>query len=751
MSAWASSAQKKFTISGYISDATSGERLRNASVIITNKNAGTTSNEYGFFSITLPSDSIDLVITYSGKTSFASNFFLKEDVQLDVKLESLSNLNEVVVTSKKSAIQNQTQMSKISIPVETIKSLPRFLGEVDIMRAIQMLPGIQAGSEGQSGIYVRGGGPDQNLILLDGVPVYNASHLFGFFSVFNADAVKSVDVIKGGFPARYGGRLSSVVDIQMKEGANDKLHGEGGIGLIASRLTLEGPFKKGKESSFMISGRRTYIDLLAMPFILASTEGVKTGYFFYDLNAKANFKLNDKNHLYLSGYLGNDKFYANESYDGSKFKNNLHWGNATTVARWNHLFNKKTFGNLTASYTRYLFDISSEEKNSGNQNFYLHYFSGINDLSVKYDLDYLPNPNHFLKAGVSTIFHTFKPGAFQQKDQSGGYTWDTTLGQGKIHTKEYEAYIEDDIKLSNKVKLNAGLHFTLYQSGNKTYSSLQPRFSTRYLLTPQFSIKASYARMNQYIHLLSNSGIGLPTDLWVPVTPRVPPQVADQLAAGLAYSLHNKYEFSVEAYYKKMNNVLEYKEGSSYISPFTSWEDNVTVGKGDSYGAEFFAQRQKGKLTGMLGYTLSWTNRIFDELNFGKKFPYRYDRRHDFKIAGVYKISERIELSTEFVYGTGQAITLPEQVYQTPGGNEIEVNGGRNAYRMPAYHRMDFAASFSKQKKRHMRTWVFSIYNVYNRKNSFYIYRDTRMNGDPVFKSVSVFPILPSFSYQFKF
>ncbi|MDB5191973.1 MAG: hypothetical protein JWQ96_1536, partial [Segetibacter sp.] len=696
------SLAQKHTISGYVSDKKTGERLRGASVYLSDKNLGTTSNNFGFYSITLPADSVSLLITYAGFTPFERRLLLNKDITIDVALDPSKEMEEVVVkTSKKPSIQVRTQMSSVDLPIETIKSLPRFLGETDIIKAIQLLPGVQAGSEGQSGIYVRGGGPDQNLILLDGVPVYNVSHLFGFFSVFNADAVKSVELVKGGFPARYGGRLSSVLDIQMKEGNNKELHGEGGIGLIASRLTLEGPFKKGKESSFIVSGRRTYIDILAQPIIKAQTEGLNTGYYFYDLNAKANVKMSEKDHLYISGYFGNDRFYAKEKLQEVTTNAGLTWGNATAVARWNHLFNQKLFGNLTAHYSRYNFDINSEEKSRTNANEYykLRYFSGIEDISGHYDIDYLPNPNHFIKMGTGITFHHYKPGAIQAKEAYPGSAGiDTLIKYQFIRARETDTYIEDDIRLSSRLKSNLGLHFTTFSVNNKTFTSLQPRVAVRYLLNPDLSVKASYAQMNQYLHLLTNSGIGLPTDLWVPVTTKIPPQKSQQFATGLAYNYKNSYEVSVEGYYKKMDNVIEYAEGASYIDPTGNWEDKVETGKGWSYGAEFFVQRKKGKTTGLMGYTLSWTNRQFANLNFGNVFPYRYDRRHDFKTAVVHKVSKRVELSADWVFGTGQAISLPAEKYMDAGGREIEVYQKRNGFRMSPYHRLDVAATFTKVK-----------------------------------------------------
>lgn len=743
------------TISGYVSEKKTGERLIGASVYLSGRNMGTTTNTYGFYSLTVPADSVRLTATYVGCVPFTKSMRLQQDLVCNIELESAKDIKEVVVVGKKNSIQERTQMSSVDIPIQTIKSLPAFLGEADVMKAIQLLPGVQAGNEGSTGIYVRGGGPDQNLILLDGVPVYNASHLFGFFSVFNADAIRSVELVKGGFPARYGGRLSSVVDINMKEGNKNKLHGEGGIGLIASRLTLEGPIQKGK-SSFMVSGRRTYYDVLAKPFIKGNIKG---GYYFYDLNGKANFKLTDKDHLYISGYFGNDKFYAKEKQNGdestsSSFNTNLRWGNATAVGRWNHQYNNKLFGNLTAYYSHYNFLISTQNKSTfsgSNEEFLLKYRSGINDKAVKYDFDYIPHPNHYIKTGVSYVYHTYKPGAQQTKVELGGMKQDTTVGSKDINAGEIDAYIEDDIKLTNSLKANIGVHWTGFSVQNNFCQSVQPRLALRYLINDRLSAKASFVQMNQFIHLLTNSSIGLPTDLWVPVTAKIPMQKSYQGAAGIAYTHNTGIEMSVEGYYKTMQNVLEYKEGASFFNASNTWEEKIETGTGKSYGLELFLQKKKGRFTGMMGYTLSWTTRHFDNLNNGKEFPYRYDRRHDFKVAGIYELAKNIEVSAEWVYGTGNALTLPVGYYNGPDGNTVQVFGERNGYRMPSYHRADVSIKFSKQRKNWERAWVISAYNVYNRKNPFYIYNSTNSQGNAVFKQMSLFPIIPSISYQFKF
>lgn len=752
-------AQQRYTISGYISEKNSAERLIGATVFLPLKNIGTTSNTYGFYSITVPAsnDSIELRVTYIGYDPIMLKLVPNKNQALNIEMEAAKTLKEVVVTSQRDALQTTTQMSTIELPIATIKSLPAFLGEVDILKAIQLLPGVQGGNEGTSGLYVRGGGPDQNLILLDGVPVYNASHLFGFFSVFNADAIRNVEIIKGGFPAHYGGRLSSVIDINMKEGDKNKIHGEGGMGIIASRLTLEGPIQKGK-SSFMISGRRTYIDILAAP--LLNRDGLRTGYYFYDLNGKVNFRLGKKDHIYLSGYLGDDKFYAdeedNDPYTSYSSNTNLRWGNITGVARWNHEFSPKLFGNLTTYYSQYKFVISSSQQSTstgtGSKDYFLiKYASGIDDKTVKYDLDFLPGPNHFIKVGAGMINHTYSPGALETKASSVGQNLDTTVGNESTTANEIDVYAEDDMRISDKFKMNIGVHWTGFDVKGNFYNAIQPRVALRYLLNDKLSLKSSFVEMDQFIHLLTNSSVGLPTDLWVPATQKVPFERCYQGAAGLAYTHDNGVEVSVEGYYKIMKNVIEYKEGASFFSATTSWEDKVLSGTGKSYGAELFVQKKKGRLTGMLGYTLSWSNRQFDELNNGASFPYRYDRRHDFKIAMVYTLTKRIELSAAWVYGTGNAITMPIGFYRGPNGNDLTIYGERNGYRMPAYQRGDVSIKFTKIKKRWSSSWIVSVYNVYDRRNAFYIRNERDYYGYTNFKQISLFPILPSISYEFKF
>ena len=780
---------QKATISGYISDNSTGEKLIGASVYDINRQVGTTTNLYGFFSLTVDTGEVRLTISYVGYGDITETIQLKEDVFKNISLEMGRELEEVVISATNSEkIHEQTQMSSIKIPMKQIEKLPAFMGERDILKTIQLLPGIQSGSEGTSGLYVRGGGPDQNLILLDGVPVYNASHLFGFFSVFNSSAINNVEIIKGGFPARFGGRVSSVLDIRMKEGNNKKISGEASIGLVSSKLTIEGPIIKDK-TSFIVSGRRTYIDILAQPFIGAFAKNggsnVKAGYYFYDLNAKINHKFSDKSRIFLSTYTGKDRAYTKleDSYTDmgnqfdEKFESSLEWGNITTALRYNQIINKKLFANVTATYSRYQFDlgfnatsnITPQDSTAYSERFGFNYLSGIYDWGGKIDFDYMPGPNHYIRFGIGDIYHTFTPGVNTSVVQAGQTNIDTTFGSDNIYAHEISGYIEDDIKIGARLKINPGIHYSMFLVRDTSYLNFEPRFSANYLLKDNLSIKASYSRMAQYLHLLTNGTIGLPTDLWVPVTDSVPPVVADQYALGLAYTLKDKYEISIEGYYKKMNNLIEYKDGASFFGSSENWDKKIELGTGYSYGVECFLQRKVGKTSGWVGYTLSWSNRQFDNLNFGRMYPYKFDRRHDVSIALVQETDRKIgkkewkvDFGLTWVYGTGNSISLPISTYRAYDAmsyneyekgvyNVIENYVDRNNFREPAYHRMDFSTTFTSTKGKFEKSWNISVYNLYNRMNPYYLFFDTNNNGDQVLKQLSLFPIIPSFSYSIKF
>jgi TonB dependent receptor/TonB-dependent Receptor Plug Domain/CarboxypepD_reg-like domain len=780
---------QRATISGTITDRASGETLIGATVQELRSRQGTVTNTYGFYSLTLSSqDSVVLSVSYVGFKPLIFKTKLRENIKLDFSLEESAVLQEVeIVAERYERIEDRAQMSRIDIPIEQIKKVPAFLGEKDVLRALQLLPGVSGGGEGQSGVYVRGGGPDQNLILLDGVPVYNASHLFGFFSVFNADAIKDVSLVKGGFPARYAGRLSSVIEINMKEGNDQSYHAEGSIGLVASKMTIEGPIKQGK-SSFIVSGRRTYIDLLARPLIRRAFEGNGVaGYFFDDLNAKINYKLSDNDRLYLSYYGGRDKFYlnfeekessGNERYE-DQFESGLGWGNRTAALRWNHIFTPKLFANTTATYSRYRFETISGAENRNFQSdvlteenrFRLSYLSGINDWAAKIDFDYLPNPAHYVRFGASAILHTFSPGEFRSSifvadaQNPQGEKVENNFIEPKVFGTELGLYAEDDWKITDRLRVNAGLHAAGFLVKDKSYFSLQPRLNARYTIVRGWSAKVAFSTMQQPIHLLTNETIGLPTDLWLPSTPLVRPETSWQVAAGSAKTFGKDYEFSVELYYKEMNNVIAFREGSSAFD-FRGWENRILQGNGTAYGSEFFLQKKKGKLSGWVGYTLSWAWRQFDGINFGERYPYKFDRRHDFEITASYKFNDRITLGATWVYATGNAVTFANSRYLGPFNygfgqflSEVEHTPNRNNFRLPAYHRLDWGLDFTKRKKRYERTWSFGAYNSYSRRNPFFLFLDNEStvqpNGDivtkPVLKKAALFPIIPYVNWGFKF
>lgn len=765
---------QKYTISGFISDFKNGERLIGASIYDQKSRLGTITNAYGFYSLTLPKGNYEITFAQTGYGPVNQEIELSSDITLNIDLNQEIKISEVtVVADKVGSKVESSQMSQVNLSTETIKSIPALLGEVDVIKAIQLLPGVQSGTEGTSGMYVRGGGPDQNLILLDGIPVYNVNHLFGFFSVFNADGINAVQLITGGFPARYGGRLSSVLDISMKEGNNSGLHGTGSIGIVASRLTLEGPIIKDK-MTFIVSGRRTYIDILARPLIKmqeSSDEKINMGYYFYDLNTKINYKFSDKSRLYLSAYMGNDKAYAKSSYNYqsngnySKEEFKLRWGNIIAALRWNYMFSNKVFSNTTLSYSRYQFltGIEDESKYDGEkQHFKFSYISGIDDWAGKFELYYVPGPNHYFRFGVNNTYHTFNPGVHVYNELYNGNELDTTIGNKKIHANETFIYIEDEINLG-KFKTNLGVHASGFYVDQKTYLNIEPRLSVRYLVNKNWSIKAAYTIMNQYIHLLTNSTIGLPTDLWLPVTDSIKPQHSEQYAIGSAIALKSGFELGIEAYYKKMDNLIEYKEGASFMAVNEDWQSKIEMGQGWSYGIEFLIRKNTGKTTGWIGYTLSWANRKFEAISESKIFPAKYDRRHDISFVLAHKFNEKVDMGLSWVFGSGNTATLPTEKYSSSTNylsnyyySEIEYFETRNNFRMPTYHRLDFSINLHKQKKRGTRTWSFGAYNAYSRKNPFFIYIDYDYNYQTntekkVVRQVSLFPIIPFISYQFKF
>jgi outer membrane cobalamin receptor len=774
------------SISGFIRDEATGENLVGAAVLDQRSGAGTASNPFGHYSLQIKTDSVQMIFSYVGYQRASLSFRLRGDTTINIDLKQ-AVLDEVVVNATRTEdIQQTTSMSKFTIPVEQIKSIPTLFGERDVIKVLQLLPGVQGGSEGNSGLYVRGGGPDQNLILLDGVPIYNASHLYGFFSTFNADAINHIELVKGGFPARYGGRLSSVVDVTMREGNKEHVKGRASIGIISSKVLLEGPIDKN--STFLVSARRSYLNLLKSGIFSKSPGQIANKYFLYDLNGRFNYRVNKNNRIFLSAYNGGD--VAN-SGSGEKFEDEhesyandqqsaINWGNTLVALRWNHVYGPRLFSNISTTYSKYHFSTSTDihriltdkDKGETDERYYKYdYGSGIEDIVAKVDFDYVPAEQHYIRFGSGITHHNFTPGvlAIRTKDEIDSSKFTTTA----VSANEAFVYFEDDITINSKLRVNAGIHTAAFFVQGKTYHSVQPRVSARYLLNDKVSLKASYATMNQFVHLLTNAGIGLPTDLWVPSTSLIKPQHSQQFALGAAGTLKNDFEVSWEAYYKDMRNVIEYKDGASYLDLDQDWQKKVEIGRGNSYGTELFIQKKVGKVNGWIGYTLSWTNRQFDNLNNGKWFPYRYDRRHDLKIAGTWHAFKNFELGSVWVYGTGNAVTIPLVSYPAAVNDDfpyyesgfsgapdrlagqastpVYYAASRNNYRTRAYHRMDISATYSIVGPRISHEFNISIYNVYARKNPYYLQFAYDDQGHKVLRQVSLVTIVPSISYSINF
>lgn len=775
---------QNITISGHISDVISGERLINANIYDAASKKGTVSNNYGFYSLSVKKGTpISLIVSHLGYTIQKENLTLSENKVLDILLIPEDyKLKEVELTVTKDVpIEKRNEIGTLRIPTKQIKQLPALGGEVDVLKALQLMPGVQSGSEGSSGLYVRGGSPDQNLVLLDDVPLYYVNHLGGFVSTFNIDAINSIKLIKGGFPAEYGSRLSSVLDIRMKDGNMNTFKGSGMIGMVAAKLAIEGPIKKDT-TSYIISARRMLYDLLTRPISKMVFDGVSVGYTFYDFNAKVNHIFSDKNRIYLSTYLGRDRSVIKLKKD-TPFKNSLEWGNNLVALRWNHVFNSKLFSNATLSYTRYKFITNDmfEYNNSGNN--YIssrRFLSGIYDTGAKIDFEYFVNSNYKLKFGANSIYHTFTPGITKNKTKTNGEnTLNQTVGSQHLFAWEHSTYFENKLKIGRLINTNFGLRGVMYAIANKNYLSLEPRLLASALVAPTMSIKAAYSKMQQNIHLLTNNGIGIPTDLWIPSTNNIAPQQSHQYSMGVARSIKdNLYECSIESYYKTMSNLISYKEGANLIGTQNNWENLIdNSGKGISYGVEFLAQKKKGQTTGWIGYTWSKTNRQFDNINNGNTFPFKYDRRHDLSVVVTHKINDKIDVSGTWVYGSGSAFTLPIAKYditdpknyipeyvtnvQDYNTTEVYVYGDRNAARMRSYHKLDIGANFRKQKKWGERVLNISLYNAYNRQNPYYYYVETVADTNPLtgdviseksmIKQLTQFPILPSISYSFTF
>lgn len=752
---------QNFTISGTLKDASNGEDLIGASVLLKDKTTiGASTNTYGFYSLTLPKGNYVIRFQYIGYLTVEETIVLDHDLKISKELTPESKLLEEVVVKSEKENKNvsKNEMSVVKLDPKAIENIPVIFGEKDIIKTLQLTPGVKSAGDGNAGFYVRGGAIDQNLILLDEAPVYNASHLLGFFSVFNSDALKDVTLYKGSMPAEYGGRGSSVLDIKMKDGNNKKLNASGGIGLISSRLTVEAPIQKD-EGSFIVSGRRTYADLFLK--LSKDTTINDARLYFYDLNAKANYKISNKDRLFLSGYFGRDVLGVTGF--------GLDWGNYTGTLRWNHLFSDQLFSNTSLIFSNfdYQFKIGADDVEFKVK-------ASIQDWNLKQDFSYFPNSKNTIKYGFNAIHHTFLPTSLEAGVNS---SFDNSTTENKF-AYEGGLYVQNDWKVNERIGVQYGLRYSLFdyvgkgtaytfdELGNKTsetkyakgktikyYGGLEPRLSVKYEIDPTQSIKAGYTRNNQYMHLLSNSTTSSPTDLWVPSSNNVKPQVVDQVSLGYFRNfLDNKYECSFETYYKNLGNQIDYRNGADLIFN-AEYEGALTYGKGIAYGAEFYVKKSKGKLTGWISYTLSRSLRKFSDINHGDYYPARQDRIHDVAIVGIYNLTNRITVSANWVFNTGDAATFPSGKY-TIDQIQVPYYTERNGYRYPNYHRLDVGVTFlGKPRKRYEGSWNVSVYNAYARENAYTI--TFQQNEDNPEKTealrTALFKIIPSVTYNFKF
>lgn len=775
---------QRVTLSGTVRDASSGESLMGAYIILTDTThamspQGCVTNQAGFYSLTVPSGDYRMTVSYLSYQTITEDIRLQKSVNRTFELEPTAISGEEVVIQGEKADKNiaSADVGHMEMKIEAIKALPALMGEADVIKSIQLLPGVQSGGEGNSGYYVRGSGTDQNLILLDEATVYNAGHLFGFFSIFNADAVKNIDMVKSGMPAYYGGRAASILNVYQKEGNLKKYEVDGGIGLIFSHLTVQGPIKKNK-ASFIISGRRTYADFLIQPFLKPTSPLKGMDFYFYDLNAKFNVIINDKHRLYFGAYYGNDVYGFKSPTGGTNCT--FHWGNAAASARWNYIITDKLFLNTSATFSYYDF-----KTNMGMDVFKLDLSSGVRDYALKSELTWMPTPKHNIRFGVHNTFHYCIPGQYAVQAGEG---FDFALPEVQpLMANELAIYAHDEWDISRRWKMNVGVRYThfchigdftryildeadnivdsvMYKPGEliSQYNRVEPRFSVRFLIDSATSIKASATLNNQFMHQISIASISLPTDVWMPCTDLLKPQTVIQASLGVFRNFyHNMFETYIDLYYKKMYNLAEYRDGLDF-GAFTMNPDQIYVyGQGWSTGAEFFVKKSKGKITGFIGYTLGFTRKQFDDLNNGEPFWAKYDRRHDVSISLTYEIlRNKLSVSALWVYQTGNTMTIPIGYYFYMGSYITEYSE-RNGYRIPPYHRLDLAVNWTIKKTSKFETGLnFSIYNVYNRKNPFFIYMETATNFDlqnmdfsitNQAYQMSLFPIIPSVMWTFKF
>lgn len=743
-----SAFSQNLTLSGTITDENSGENIIGAIIFDVRTGNFINSNSYGFYTISFSKQGfVELQISKLGFQTITRKIALKSDTILNFQLSENNQIDEVIIQAK-----IKKPMGIVDIPVNQINTLPLIGAEPDLIKAFQLMPGIQSGNEGSSGLYVRGGSPDQNLILLDDVPLYYVNHLGGFISIFNSDIINNVKLIKGNYPARYGGRLSSVLDVRMKEGNMKKMHYNYTIGTLTSKVFFETPIKKDK-SSFLFSARGLLWGFLWQPVSKLILKDVSVGYNFYDINSKYNLKINDKNRIFVSVYIGDDNLKFKVKDKPLKASYLISWGNILSSFRWNKVFSKKLFSNLTLAYSRYKY-LNQIKSNDTIEDITSRYFSQINDFSLKYDFNYFPAENYTLNFGVQAIKHTFNPGTiYESFSAENSIPLKSVTGNNYIRSAEGSFYLENKISINNFADINAGIRITDNYIEKTHFFSIEPRISADFYPASESSFKLSYTETGQNIHLMTSSNGGLPADIWVPATVYAPPEKAKQFSAGFYKILPKKnMEFTIEVYFKNLNRLIAYKEGINFKAATTSWENKIEInGKGQSYGIEVLFQKKIGKTTGWVAYTYSKTNRQFENINNGKVYPFKYDRTHDISIVVSKKINKHITLSASWVFGSGYPYNLPLNKYISAEDNDEIFNWAeRNSFRMRNFHRLNLGAFFTKHKKYGRRIWSINIYNAYNRQNPYYYYLSDEYGTWKLYQQ-SLFPIIPSISYSFKF
>ena len=778
------SAQKSITISGFIRDAVSEENLYHATVYEQSNKHGTISNAYGFYSLTLPKGEVKLNVSFVGYEPQTRIYKARTDTTINFKLVAKNDLKEVLVKAQ-SLQQKSTFAGHEQVNMQTVKALPAFAGEQDVLKSLTILPGVQQGYEGSAGVFVRGGSPDQNLILLDGVPIYNATHLFGFVSIFTPEALQSVDFYKGGFPARYGGRLSSVIDVRMKEGNKNKRETDLTLGLITSKFTHQGPIKKGK-SSYLISARRTLLDLLvsgiskiAKANQSADDQVIVPNLNLHDLNAKFNFDINTKNRLYVSLYGGGDLLSSNftdsYSYQGGETnqstKVKLKWGNHIGALRWASQLGKRLYLNTTLSSGSFKYIVHNKyhqkvKDQDGTEEIWsdIEYTTWVNNNKLQFLFDwYLPKNK--IQFGASAELNNYLPGQQEVARHNGE---EIKRGNRKVNNKALGFFIDDQLSLGDKFTLQGGLRFDLYDLDGKWRSYATPRLNTKFAINSNCDLFLSYAQMVQPLHLLTNSSVGLPSDIWVPATQKVKPETSQQFTLGTELRLNDKLTYKLDSYYKTMDGVINYKAGTSFMDIYNDWEELVETGTGKAYGFENSWNYKTSRLNTWLNYTLSWNNRKFKSINKGEAFPFKFDRRHDINLGFVYQINDNIECSAVWTYQTGRAATVPVQDFEAiepidywiidfitgieiEDPHRIQYFEKYNNYRLPAFHHLDLSITFKRQHEKSYREWKLGVYNAYARQNAYMHYPQTSPTGETKYKQVCIFPIIPSISYHIKF